>query len=51
MATRCLLVSDEGGNDNLKGADMGKVTKTVIEDIAYQLLTIISMCATIYMLA
>ena len=39
------------GTFEFVGRDMGKVTKTVIEDIAYQLLTIISMCATIYMLA
>jgi len=27
----------EGDNATLKGADMGKITKTVIEDVAYQL--------------
>ena len=32
-----LVHTREGGNVILKGADMGKVTKTVIEDIAYQL--------------
>jgi len=29
--------SCEGDNAKLKGADMGKITKTVIEDVAYQL--------------
>lgn len=44
MFTVHLIESSEGGNASLKGADMGKVTKTVMEDVAYQLKRVGLLC-------